>query len=122
MIRRLTSSGTRSSKQRLPASMWKTGIPSRFATIGGEPAVRVAEDEQAVGALLASSASTAAMILADLRAEGRLRGPRGSGRAARTPSSLEEDVAEPRIVVLPGVDEHVVAERVELRRSRARGG
>ncbi len=32
-MRRLTSSGTLSSKQRLPASMWKTGIPIRLAMI-----------------------------------------------------------------------------------------
>ena len=49
MTRRLTSSGTRSSKQRLPASMWKTGMPMRLATIRGEAAVGVAQHQQAVG-------------------------------------------------------------------------
>jgi hypothetical protein len=37
MIRRLISSGTRKSKQRLPASMWKTGTLRRFAAIAARP-------------------------------------------------------------------------------------
>ena len=82
-------------------------MPSRAATIGGEAAVRVAENQHAIGPLpRAASTPTPAMICArparrsvlasDAEVDVRLRGRRARGRRR----SLEA-----RIVVLPGVHE-----------------
>ena len=51
-MRRLISSGTRKSKQRLPASMWKIGILRRLAAIDRQAAVGVAQDQQRIGLVL----------------------------------------------------------------------
>ena len=119
MTRRLTSSGTRSSKQRLPASMWKTRDPEPLRDEGGEAAVRVAEDEQAVGALLArAGASTRREDLADLLAEASPSDRRGSGRARARRARSKNTSLRRRVEVLPGVDEHVVAEPRRDARSR----
>ena len=59
---RFFSSGTRQSKQRLPASMWKIGTSWRAAAIGRQAAVRVAEDQQRVGLEREQLASLREMI------------------------------------------------------------
>ena len=106
MTRRLTSSGTRSSKQRLPASMWKTGMPMPLGDVaptGRCPCRR-------------GPAGDRARARVEHRRD-RRRGSRPRGAAKPSPSIaeiavrgahaelVEEDVAERRVEVLPGVDE-----------------
>src|ERR1017187_2181056 len=49
-IFRLISSGTRSSKQRFPASLWKTGIFKRLAAKAAKQLLVLAEDQHRVRA------------------------------------------------------------------------
>ncbi|MNV71563.1 hypothetical protein D3C71_1645900 [compost metagenome] len=62
-IRRLISSGTRISKQRLPASIWKIGTLRRLAGITERQLLVSPNTSRASGVSVTSVASTAAMIL-----------------------------------------------------------
>ena len=107
MIRRLTSSGTRSSKQRLPASMWKTGIPSRLATTR-TCALSVSPRTSSRSG---RSSSISSVDAARIRADPARRSPSPliprwwSG--ARTPSSSKKTSLSARVEVLAGVDDDV---------------
>ena len=112
-ILRLISSGTRWSKQRLPASMWKTGILRRLA---GNRRQAASWCRRGRGTRPACSARalrrSSAMILPD-----RLRrvSPGRSRKWSRLPEPeiLEEDLVQLVVAVLAGVDEHVVEVAVE---------
>ena len=104
MTRRFTSSGTRSSKQRLPASMWKTGTPRRFATYA-ESALSVSPRTSSLsGAYSVQQRVDRGEDLPDPVGEpvaGDAEEPVGRADA----ELVEEDVAQRRVEVLAGVHE-----------------
>ena len=113
-IRRLISSGTRWSKQRLPASMWKTGILRRLAGKHREAGVGVAQHQHRVGLLPRQHP----VGLDDDPADGLAgRVAHRFERVVRAAKAeiAEEDGVEFVVVVLAGVDQHMVEVGVEGR-------
>ena len=106
MTRRLTSSGTRSSKQRLPGLHVEDRDAHALGDVGREGAVGVAEDEQAVGLAPRTAARPPARIPPTRCGEALARDAQIAIRGAHA-ELVEEDVAERRVEVLPGVDEDV---------------
>ena len=118
---RLISSGMVRSKLRRPASTCPTGTPSFAATSAArERRVHVAGHEHEVGlaprAATGSRRSITRAVCCACEPEPTPRKWSGSP----TPSSLEEDLRHRVVVVLAGVDEHVLERRRAPARARAR--
>ena len=111
-MRRLISSGTRWSKQRLPASMWKIGILRRLAGMTARQLLVSPSTSIASGC----SAPSTPIDGDDNVADGLGRGAAGGRQEVvglAHAEILEEDLVELVVVVLAGMHEHVVAMPVE---------
>ena len=89
-------------------------MPSAACHDRDQPAVRVSEDEQAIGAVLEEDRLDPGEQLAHLLTERVAPHPEVDVGVAE-PELLEEDVAEVGVEVLPGVHEHVIGRLVQQR-------